>query len=126
MEVPSDRRYSKEHEWALVQDDGTILVGITEFAQDELGDVVFVELPSAGSSVAQHAQMGEIESVKAVSELFSPVSGEILETNSQVETQPDLVNTSPYNDGWLVKIKPSDTTEGESLLDPDQYGKLIS
>ena len=126
MEVPSDRRYSKEHEWALVQDDGTILVGITEFAQDELGDVVFVELPSAGSSVAQHAQMGEIESVKAVSELFSPVSGEILETNSQVETQPDLVNTSPYNDGWLVKIKPSDTTEMESLLDPDQYGKLIS
>ena len=126
MEVPSDRRYSKEHEWALVQDDGTILVGITEFAQDELGDVVFVELPSAGSSVAQHAQMGEIESVKAVSELFSPVSGEILETNSQVETEPDLVNTSPYNDGWLVKIKPSDTTEMESLLDPDQYGKLIS
>ncbi len=126
MEVPSDRRYSKEHEWALVQDDGTILVGITEFAQDELGDVVFVELPTAGSSVAQHAQMGEIESVKAVSELFSPVSGEILETNSQVETQPDLVNTSPYNDGWLVKIKPSDTTEVESLLDPDQYGKLIS
>ncbi len=126
MEVPSDRRYSKEHEWALVQDDGTILVGITEFAQDELGDVVFVELPTAGSSVAQHAQMGEIESVKAVSELFSPVSGEILETNSQVETQPDLVNTSPYKDGWLVKIKPSDTTEVESLLDPDQYGKLIS
>ncbi|MDA1036511.1 MAG: glycine cleavage system protein GcvH [Chloroflexi bacterium] len=121
MEVPADRRYSEEHEWALVEDDGTIRVGISEFAQHELGDVIYVELPKVGARVKQKDQMGEIESVKAVSDLFSPVSGEVVEVNAEVKAKPELVNDDPYNGGWLVKVKPDDASELDGLMDSAAY-----
>ena len=124
MAVPEDRRYSKEHEWALAQDDGSVLVGITEFAQHELGDVVYVELPKAGDRVAQGAQMGEIESVKAVSDLYSPVTGEVVDVNGGLADAPELVNESPYDQGWLVRVKPDDASELGNLLDPGDYAAL--
>ena len=126
MAIPEDRRYSKEHEWALVEDAGTVLVGISEFAQAELGDVVFVELPKVGDKVTAGGQIGEIESVKAVSDLFSPVSGEVVEVNEDVKQKPELVNDSPYEDGWLLRIKPDDPSELDSLLDAAQYGALTA
>ena len=121
MEVPADRRYSAEHEWALVEDDGTVRIGISEFAQHELGDVIYVELPAVGSRVKQKDQMGEIESVKAVSDLFSPVTGEVVEINSEVKSKPELVNEDPYNGGWLVKVRPDDAGELDNLLDSAAY-----
>ena len=126
MAIPDDRRYSKEHEWALLEDAGTVLVGISEFAQAELGDVVYVELPKAGERVKAGGQIGEIESVKAVSDLFSPVSGEIVEVNDAVKQKPELVNDSPYENGWLLRIKPDDPSELDSLLDAAQYGALTA
>jgi glycine cleavage system H protein len=126
MPVPADRSYSKEHEWARVQDDGIICIGITEFAQHELGDVIYVELPKQGANVTQHTQMGEIESVKAVSELFAPVSGEIVEINAAVVSAPELVNEDPYEKGWLLKIKPADQAELGNLLDAAQYDSLTT
>ncbi len=121
MEVPADRRYSAEHEWALVEDDGTIRIGISEFAQHELGDVIYVELPKVGARVNQKDQMGEIESVKAVSDLFSPVTGEVVEVNAAVKDKPELVNEDPYNGGWLVKVKPDDAGELDGLMDSAAY-----
>ena len=126
MAIPEDRRYSKEHEWALVEEAGTVLVGISEFAQAELGDVVFVELPKVGDRVEAGGQIGEIESVKAVSDLFSPVSGEIVEVNDGVKQNPELVNESPYENGWLLRIKPDDPAELDSLLDAAQYAALTA
>ena len=126
MAIPDDRRYSAEHEWALVEEAGTVLVGISEFAQHELGDVVYLELPKAGTRVKQGDQMGEIESVKAVSDLYAPVSGEVVEVNDGVKQKPELVNDSPYEDGWLLRIKPDDPAELESLLDAAQYEVLTS
>ena len=123
MQVPADRRYSTEHEWALVEDDGTVRIGISEFAQHELGDVIYVELPAVGSRVKQKDQMGEIESVKAVSDLFSPVTGEVVEINSEVKSKPELVNEDPYNGGWLVKVRPDDAGELDNLLDSAAYQK---
>ena len=126
MAIPDDRRYSKEHEWALLEDAGTVLVGISEFAQAELGDVVYVELPKVGERVEAGGQIGEIESVKAVSDLFSPVSGEIVEVNDAVKQKPELVNDSPYENGWLLRIKPDDPAELDTLLDAAQYGALTA
>ena len=124
MPVPEDRLYSKEHEWALIQSDGSVIVGITDFAQHELGDVVYLELPSQGANVIQHQQMGEIESVKAVSEVFSPVSGVVLEVNTSAQDSPELVNSSTYEEGWLIKVQPSYEAELKSLLDAKDYVAL--
>ena len=124
MPIPDNRKYSKEHEWALTEDDGSIVVGITEFAQHELGDVVYVDLPKIGDQVRQSEQMGEIESVKAVSELFSPVTGEVLSVNDQVTANPVLVNDSPYERGWLVRVKPLDPSELDNLLTATEYTSL--
>lgn len=124
MPVPEDRRYSKEHEWALAEPDGLILVGITDFAQHELGDVVYVELPQPGDRVTQNAQMGEVESVKAVSELFSPVSGEVTAVNDEVKNAPELLNESPHDKGWLIRVKPDDPAELDTLLDAAAYTAL--
>ena len=124
MPVPEDRRYSKEHEWALTETDGSVLVGITEFAQHELGDVVYVELPKPGDRVAQNAHMGEVESVKAVSELFSPVTGEVIAVNDDARNAPELVNESPYDKGWLIRVQPDDPSELDSLLDAPAYASL--
>lgn len=125
MPVPEDRRYSREHEWALPEPDGLILVGITDFAQHELGDVVYVELPSPGDRVTQNAQMGEVESVKAVSELYSPVSGEVAAVNEDVKGAPELLNESPHEKGWLIRVKPDDPAELDALLDAAAYTALI-
>ena len=124
MPVPEDRRYSKEHEWALPEPDGLVLIGITDFAQHELGDVVYVDLPQPGDRVTQNAQMGEVESVKAVSELFSPISGEVTAVNDEVKNAPELLNESPHEKGWLIRVKPDDPAELDALLDAAAYTAL--
>ena len=124
METPSDRKYTKEHEWVLMQSDGTAKVGISHFAQDQLGDVVFLELPAAGARVEQYKKLGEIESVKAVSELYSPIGGEVIEVNKAVVDSPELVNADPYNQGWLVRLRLTDSRELDSLLSATQYDGL--
>ena len=123
---PSDRKYSKEHEWALLEPDGRVLVGITEFAQEELGDVVFVALPKVGTQLAQFAMMGEIESVKTVSDLYTPVGGEVVELNGLLTDQPELVNEDVYGQGWLVRMAITDASELENLLTADEYQNIIA
>ena len=125
MPSPSDRRYTKEHEWVRVEDNmGT--VGITDYAQDQLGDIVYVDLPSPGTHVKQLEKLGEIESVKAVSDLYSPVSGELVEVNQGVNDRPELVNQSPYEEGWLVRVRLADPAELDNLLTAKQYDELIA
>ena len=120
MPSPADRRYSKEHEWVLFDGD-TGTVGITDYAQDQLGDIVFVELPAPGSAVKYMEKFGEIESVKAVSELFSPVTGEVTEANTELADNPERVNDSPYGEGWMAKIRLSDPGELDRLMTAEQY-----
>jgi len=125
MSSPSDRRYTKEHEWLLVDGDyGT--VGITDYAQDQLGDIVFVELPGPGTTVKYMEKFGEIESVKAVSELFSPVSGEVTEVNPELADKPQLVNESPYDEGWMLKVRLADAGEVEKLMSAEEYDRYVS
>lgn len=124
MVNPFDRKYSREHEWVLVEPDGLARIGITQFAQAELGDVVYVELPKVGDKLEQFAQMGEVESVKAVSELFCPISGEVAEINDAIMKSPELVNTDPYAEGWLIKVKVSDPSELDNLMGSEAYDKL--
>lgn len=120
-EVPSDRRYTKEHEWALERD-GRVVVGITHFAQDQLGDVVYVGLPETGTEVQAGQPMGEVESTKSVSDVYSPVSGTIVERNAEVEATPELINTDPYGSGWLVQIDSESSLE--ELMSAEEYLKL--
>jgi glycine cleavage system H protein len=118
--VPDELRYSKEHEW--VRADGDVAtIGITHFAQEQLGDVVFVELPAKGATVKQFASLGVVESVKAASDVYAPVSGEVVERNLKVIESPELVNTAPYDDGWLIKVRLADKTEVDRLLGPAEY-----
>ena len=124
MVIPPDLRYTKEHEWVRV-DDGIGTVGITDYAQDQLGDVVYVDLPSPGKQLSQLAVFGEIESVKAVSELYAPVSGEVVESNGALADKPELINESPYGEGWLMKLRLADESEVEKLLTADQYSDYI-
>ena len=124
MPSPADLKYTKEHEWVRLEGDvGT--VGITDYAQDQLGDIVFVDLPAAGTAVKQMDKFGEIESVKAVSELFSPVTGEVTEINATLADNPERVNDSPYGDGWMVKVRLNDPTELDKLMAADQYDQYI-
>jgi glycine cleavage system H protein len=118
--VPDDLRYSKEHEWVRVDGD-TATVGITAFAQEQLGDVVFVELPEKGARVRQHASLGVVESVKAASDVYAPISGEVLERNVKVIESPELVNAQPYGDGWMIKVRLADKGELGALLTPGDY-----
>ncbi len=124
MIIPPELRYTKDHEWVRVQD-GIGMVGITDYAQDQLGDVVYVDLPSPGKQLTQLAVFGEIESVKAVSELYSPVSGEVVESNRALADKPELINDSPYGEGWLMKVRLADEGEVERLLTADEYGDYI-
>ena len=121
-DLPGDRHYTRDHEWALEQD-GRILVGITHYAQDQLGDVVFVGLPEPGSEVTAGEPLGEVESTKSVSDVYSPVSGKVLEKNTEVEQSPELINTDPYGQGWLVSIEPGGGAEG--LLTADEYRSFL-
>ena len=120
MTVPQDLRYSKEHEWVRLDGD-TATIGITHFAQEQLGDVVFVELPEKGATVRQFSSLGVVESVKAASDIYSPLSGEVLERNVKVIEKPELVNSAPYQDGWMLKVKLADKGELQKLLSPEDY-----
>jgi glycine cleavage system H protein len=124
--IPSELKYTKEHEWIRDNGDGTATVGITDFAQGELGDIVFVDISSLNEDVDKDGSFGTIEAVKTVSELFMPVSGTVVEVNDALENDPELVNNDPYGDGWLVKIKLSDPSQLAALLDAEAYGQIIA
>ena len=124
MNVPGNLKYTKDHEWILAEGE-TAIVGVTDFAQGELGDVVFVEIETVGEELAKGDTFGTIEAVKTVSDLFMPVSGEVLEVNSKLEDTPEIVNSDAYGDGWMVKIRMNDPSELDDLLSPDDYKKLI-
>lgn len=124
LNFPSDVKYTDDHEWAKIEGD-LVSVGISDYAQDQLGEIVFVEMPEIGDSFGQGDEFGSLESVKAVSEIFLPVSGEIVEVNSELEDAPELVNTDCYNKGWLVKIKPQDLSEMDNLKDQAAYLEML-
>jgi glycine cleavage system H protein len=125
MAVPAELRYTKDHEWVRV-DGGEATVGITAYAAEQLGDIVFVELPEGGRSLSQFAAFGVVESVKAVSDLFAPLSGEVTTTNDALGGSPELVNSDPYGEGWMIRIKLSEPAEVDDLLDPTAYDALIA
>ncbi|MBO8172365.1 MAG: glycine cleavage system protein GcvH [Bacillaceae bacterium] len=125
MNLPDNLKYSKEHEWVRVEGNKAY-IGITDFAQSELGDIVFVELPEEGDDVAQDETFGSVESVKTVSELYSPVSGKILEVNEELEDAPELVNESPYDKGWMIVVEMSDESELDNLMSADEYEKMVT
>lgn len=123
--IPENLRYSKDHEWVAVDGDSAT-VGITDYAQHSLGDVVYIELPKAGETFAAHEAFGSVESVKAVSEVFTPVSGEVLEANDALNDTPEFVNTDPYQGAWLIKIKMSNPLETDALLNAAEYEEFLS
>ncbi len=123
MNVPANLKYTKDHEWIKV-DGENALIGITDFAQHELGDIVFVEVETVGETLGKHETFGTIEAVKTVSDMFMPVSGEVLEFNEELTTKPEVINQDPYVNGWVIKIKLSDAGELDGLLDPAQYQAL--
>ena len=125
MELPKDLKYSKDHEWIKIED-GVGTVGITSFAQSELGDIVFIDIDTEGESLEKEEVFGSVEAVKTVSDLFMPVNGKIIEYNSKLDDNPELINSDPYGNGWIVKIKVSDISELEELLDAHEYNKLIT
>ncbi len=124
MNIPSDLKYTKDHEWIKVEGD-TATIGVTDFAQGELGDVVYVEIETKGETLAKEEVFGTIEAVKTVSDLFMPVGGEILEVNGELDGNPEAVNKDPYGAGWMVKIKMTDSSELSHLLSADQYKALV-
>ena len=124
-ELRSELKYLSSHEWARVEEDGIVTIGITDHAQDSLGDVVYVENPEVGATVNAGEEAGVVESVKAASDIYSPVSGEVIAVNEALEDAPETVNESPYDDGWFFKVKPSDLTELDNALDSDGYLKAI-
>ena len=125
MSKEKEMYYSDEHEWVLMKTDNTVLIGITKFASDNLGDIVFIELPEAGSDVTQFEQFGEIESVKAVSELYSPVSGNISQINESVVQNPEILSDSPYEEGWLIQVELKDKAELENLMNLKDYEAFL-
>lgn len=125
MNFPADLRYTSEHEWIKMIDDSTALVGITDFAQGELGDIVYVEIETQGEDVEENGIFGTIEAVKTVSDLFSPVAGKVIEVNPALENSPELVNNDPYGEGWLIKIEVTNPADLENLLDVDAYKAII-
>jgi glycine cleavage system H protein len=121
LEYPEDLRYTAEHEWVRTADDGTVRIGITAYAQDALGDVVYVSLPSVGESVASGDACGEVESTKSVSDLYAPIAGEITAVNGALDSTPELVNTDPYGEGWMYELRPADPGALEALMDRAAY-----
>jgi glycine cleavage system H protein len=124
MNIPAELKYTKDHEWVKLEGD-IATIGITEFAQSELGDIVYVEIETIGESMEQEAVFGSVEAVKTVSDLFLPMSGEIIEFNEALESNPELVNNDPYGEGWMVKVRVSNPSEFEALLDASAYGQEI-
>ncbi|MBA3429964.1 MAG: glycine cleavage system protein GcvH [Actinobacteria bacterium] len=123
-ELPDDRRYTREHEWAR-EEGGKVTIGITDYAQDQLGDVVFVDLPDPGADVSAGRPLGEVESTKSVSDVYSPISGAVVTKNSKVEKNPELLNSDPYGEAWLVVVEPSDGGSLDSLMSADDYRSYI-
>ena len=123
-DIPGDLKFLSSHEWARVESDGTITIGISDHAQDLLGDIVFVELPEIGQSVDAENDTAIVESVKAASDIYSPLSGEVIEVNSLLEDQPEIINSSPYEDGWFYKLTPSDLGELDNFLSPEDYSEV--
>ena len=126
MPSPDNCRYTREHEWARLEADGTVTVGITDHAQDALGDVVFVELPQEGDQVESQDKFGVVESVKTVSDLYSPCSGEVVAVNDELESQPELVNSDALGAGWIVRINPTDLAELDALMDAASYDSFVA
>ncbi len=124
MQVPEDLRYTEEHEWVRAVDDGRLRIGITDYAQDALGDIVYVDLPQTGARVEKGAVIAEVESTKSVGEVYAPVGGTVTAVNAELEARPELVNTSPYGDGWMVELEPEPGFELGSLLDASGYRRL--
>ncbi|MDA3902886.1 MAG: glycine cleavage system protein GcvH [Desulfuromusa sp.] len=124
MDFPEELRYTEDHEWVLVEGD-VATIGISDFAQDQLGDVVFVELPEVGDTLEAGKNFGVVESVKAVSDVYAPISGEVIEVNEELPDGPEALNTSPYEDGWMIKVKLTDSTAADSLMDATTYQKFI-
>lgn len=124
MEFPEELKYTEEHEWVLTEGE-LVTIGITDFAQDQLGDVVFVELPDEGATVEAGKVFGVVESVKAVSDIYCPISGEVVEINSELVDNPEILNTSPYEDAWMIKVQPSDSSQLDDLMDASAYQKFI-
>ena len=124
MDIPDNLKYTKDHEWIRVEGN-TVYVGITDFAQGELGDIVFVEIETIGENLAKEEVFGTVEAVKTVSDLFMPISGEVLEVNQNLESNPEVVNKDPYGDGWIVKIRVQNTAELDDLLSAEQYKEVI-
>ena len=124
MAVPSELKYSKEHEWVKIEGN-TVTIGITEYAQSELGDIVFVELPDTDDDIDEGESFGSVESVKTVSELYAPVSGKVVERNDELEDSPEFVNESPYEKAWMVKVELSDESQLDELMSADQYSEMI-
>ena len=122
--IPGDLKFLSSHEWARIESDGTITIGISDHAQDLLGDIVFVELPEVGQTLDAESDAAIVESVKAASDVYSPISGEVQEVNSLLEDQPEIINSSPYEDGWFYKISPSDLGELDNLLSPEDYSAV--
>ena len=124
LDLPDDLRYSDDHEWVRMED-GIVRVGITDYAQDRLGDITFVEMPDVGAVFEEGKEFGTLESTKAASDMLIPIAGEIVAVNEQLEDSPELVNQSPYGDGWIVEVKPADVGELESLMDRGDYIKML-
>ena len=122
--IPGDLKFLSSHEWARIESDGTITIGISDHAQDLLGDIVFVELPEVGQTLDAESDAAIVESVKAASDVYSPISGEVKEVNPLLEDQPEIINSSPYEDGWFYKISPSDLGELDNLLSPEDYSAV--
>lgn len=125
MSVPDQLRYTEEHEWLQTLDDGSVRIGITDYAQEQLGDVVFVELPAVGDEFEAGAMVAEVESTKSVAEVYAPVAGKVLAVNDQLVDTPELVNQSPYEDGWFVILQPGESLDDSAFLDSSAYGRLI-
>ena len=124
MEIPEELKFTEDHEWVLVEDD-VVTVGISDFAQESLGDIVFVELPNVGAKVEAGKAFGVVESVKAVSDVYAPVSGQVVEINEELPDAPEVINTSPYEDGWMIKIKLEDPSELDALMDANAYQEFL-
>lgn len=124
--VPTDLRYTREHEWAKLEGDGRITVGITDYAQDQLGDIVFLDLPGVGDGVTGGEPLGEIESTKSVSDLYSPVTGTVAEINLEARDNPAVINQDPYGEGWMLRLAPDDPAEYQGLLKAEEYERLIA
>ncbi|MDS9472748.1 glycine cleavage system protein GcvH [Sporosarcina pasteurii] len=123
MNTPKELKYSEEHEW-VKDEDGKYRIGITHFAQSELGDIVFVELPEVGDDITANEPFGSVESVKTVSELYAPISGKVVEVNEELEDSPEFVNESPYEQAWMIVVEPSDVSELDSLMSAEEYDKM--